>query len=451
MLIFLIKKKLPWDFYSKIFDRVKYINALKIKETNDNGKLFSDLPMELTEYINYTRNLKFEECPNYSYLRSLFKKIITKNNMDYKRLTFSWIYFDNRILLGIPINPSLRKNKSHMRIMDGFEEKNKSRLQSEESEHNIRKKNNSSNKSIYNNLYSINHISYNFISESLSAKKTNDKNNNRCNLITNKYWSDNNTINKDENHNNIKMKYLRTNNNNNKNIIKKLNNNNNNKPFLYNNNTGIRSEVNKKYFYNNINKSNRNNFIDYSDSFINKNNRIIVPKNAITTINNSNSDIFQTNNKNQKNIKFKFNQIVKHSSPSPYNINNIYKNNNFFKSSNSSSKSNIISNYIMTPKTQKIEIHKNLINRVQKRNFNKQFPNIISFNKYNTKIINHKSPSHKHLKQNRNLNPNEYRSILTNNCSIINNNIYNSSSQTNINKRQLLKKILLPNPIQINI
>jgi hypothetical protein len=369
--------------------------------------------------------------------------------MDYKKLTFSWIYFDNRILLGIPINPSLRKNKSHKRIMCDFEEKNKIRLQSEENEQNIRKKSNSSNKSIYNNLYSINHISYNFISQRLSPKETNDKNNNRCNLITNKYKSDNNTINNNENHNKIRIKYLRSNNNN-KNIIKKLNNNSNNNPFNYINNTEIRSEVKKKYFFNNFNKSSKNNFIDISNSFMNKNYRKMFPKTEITTINNSNSDIFQINNKNQKIIKFS--QIVKHSSPSPYNSNNNFKNSNFFNLSNSSSRSNIISKYIMNPKKQKIEVNKNLFNRAQNNHFNKQPPNVILFNKYNARMINHKSPSpNRYIKQNQNLNQNENKSIHTNNCFTIKNKIYNSSSQTNINKRQLLNKLLLPKPIEINI
>ena len=42
VLIFLIKKKLPWDLDVRKF----YLQSLKIKETNDNGKLFSYLPEE---------------------------------------------------------------------------------------------------------------------------------------------------------------------------------------------------------------------------------------------------------------------------------------------------------------------------------------------------------------------------------------------------------------------
>ena len=46
VLIFLIKKELPWNFNSQLYDRSLYLKSLKIKETNDNGKLFSYLPEE---------------------------------------------------------------------------------------------------------------------------------------------------------------------------------------------------------------------------------------------------------------------------------------------------------------------------------------------------------------------------------------------------------------------
>jgi hypothetical protein len=35
---------------------------------------------EFTEYINYTRNLDFEQEPDYEYLRGLFKQVMTKYN-----------------------------------------------------------------------------------------------------------------------------------------------------------------------------------------------------------------------------------------------------------------------------------------------------------------------------------------------------------------------------------
>ena len=159
VLIFLIKKKLPWDLDVRKF----YLQSLKIKETNDNGKLFSYLPEELIEYINYTRNLEFEEKPDYSYLRSLFKTIITKQNMDYRMLTFSWIYFDNRILFGIPNNHSLKKTSTHNRILKNIKEKNEIGFIKKVTRNNISIKPNG------NSTYSIEQISYSVLSKKLTT------------------------------------------------------------------------------------------------------------------------------------------------------------------------------------------------------------------------------------------------------------------------------------------
>ena len=47
-------------------------------------------PEEFTKYLQYCRNMQFEEKPDYNYLRSLFKTIMTRFNYetDYE---FDWI------------------------------------------------------------------------------------------------------------------------------------------------------------------------------------------------------------------------------------------------------------------------------------------------------------------------------------------------------------------------
>jgi len=37
--------------------------------------LCKDLPPEFAEYMKYCKNLRFEQDPNYEYLRNLFKNI----------------------------------------------------------------------------------------------------------------------------------------------------------------------------------------------------------------------------------------------------------------------------------------------------------------------------------------------------------------------------------------
>lgn len=91
MLIFLFKKNLPWKISIKEINRSKYLDLINKKETNDNGMLFKNLPQEICQYILYTTNLQFEQAPDYSYLSSLFKSIIFKMNLNYNKISFSWI------------------------------------------------------------------------------------------------------------------------------------------------------------------------------------------------------------------------------------------------------------------------------------------------------------------------------------------------------------------------
>ena len=94
MLIYLLKRDLPWMHmfkYIKVLDKEKYYKLIELKETNGNGKLFNKIPNELVEYINYTRNLKFAQEPDYSFLRSLFKKhIISQMSLTQEKLIFNW-------------------------------------------------------------------------------------------------------------------------------------------------------------------------------------------------------------------------------------------------------------------------------------------------------------------------------------------------------------------------
>ena len=124
MLIFLLKRELPWKYYIKNLNESKLFELTYLKDTNGVGELFKNIPNEFKEYIIYSRNLKFEQEPDYSYLSSLFIKIITDMNLDYKRITFSWIDANERKrLLGIPRSYSKRKESSHKRLYMSIKKK----------------------------------------------------------------------------------------------------------------------------------------------------------------------------------------------------------------------------------------------------------------------------------------------------------------------------------------
>ena len=87
MLIYLFRKKLPWD---GSFNISNFYELIFLKDTNANGKLFKNIPPEFVEYIKYTRNLKFDQDPNYDYLRSLLNRVIINLNLGCKKFSLSW-------------------------------------------------------------------------------------------------------------------------------------------------------------------------------------------------------------------------------------------------------------------------------------------------------------------------------------------------------------------------
>ena len=91
MMVYLMKGSLPWQGMvnsnpKKRYDRIKKMK-LDIKLTD----LCMGLPKETIKFIQYARDMKFEDKPNYNYLRSLLKKMATKMNMKMDSTKFDWI------------------------------------------------------------------------------------------------------------------------------------------------------------------------------------------------------------------------------------------------------------------------------------------------------------------------------------------------------------------------
>ena len=92
MLIYLSGTKLPWaDLSIREKNANKnYEKILELKKLSKPENICEGLPDELTEYIRYCYNLKFEQEPDYEYLRGLFKNLlIILQCKNY--LNFSWL------------------------------------------------------------------------------------------------------------------------------------------------------------------------------------------------------------------------------------------------------------------------------------------------------------------------------------------------------------------------
>jgi serine/threonine protein kinase len=84
MLVYFLQKHLPWQGLKKKkdCDHIKLIGECKMKTSLD--ELCKNVPLCFKEYIKYCRSLKFDETPDYNYLKSLFYKTASDDNLDIK-------------------------------------------------------------------------------------------------------------------------------------------------------------------------------------------------------------------------------------------------------------------------------------------------------------------------------------------------------------------------------
>lgn len=78
ILIYFLKGSLPWMGLTAKSKEEKHKKIIEKKKNTSVQKICEGLPSELEEYMNYVRGLGFEEQPNYSFLRGLFGRILTR-------------------------------------------------------------------------------------------------------------------------------------------------------------------------------------------------------------------------------------------------------------------------------------------------------------------------------------------------------------------------------------
>ena len=118
MLIYLIKRKLPWDNIRIDNKRSSYLKLSEYKKNIQPELLCCNLPYEFIEYVRYVKNLKFEDEPDYNYLRSLFQIMLNKQGFEENKVFFSWINVNNINRIQKVINLSKRNSSSRGRILN---------------------------------------------------------------------------------------------------------------------------------------------------------------------------------------------------------------------------------------------------------------------------------------------------------------------------------------------
>ena len=88
VLIYLSKSGLPWHQKKGEDEDNGYVKIMNLKMGTPLDELCEGIPAPFFEYMNYCKKLQFEETPNYSYLKRLFKEYVYKNN--YQEIEFDW-------------------------------------------------------------------------------------------------------------------------------------------------------------------------------------------------------------------------------------------------------------------------------------------------------------------------------------------------------------------------
>ena len=107
LIIFFLKGKLPWMGLkdSKNIGKNKYERIKEKKLQIPTEILCYSLPEEITVYLNYCKNLKFEDRPNYDYIRGLFIRLLGHSSETYgiskENLKFDWCFEDKFRLMEI--------------------------------------------------------------------------------------------------------------------------------------------------------------------------------------------------------------------------------------------------------------------------------------------------------------------------------------------------------------
>ena len=456
MLIYLFKGKLPWDHILKNIKSQNYIELIFLKDTNGYGKLFTNLPSEMVEFIKYARNLKFEQEPNYSYLRSLFNKIIIDLNLGRKILIFSWINSSNKELVGIPRSSSKRKTSPQYRILNSIREKHLKRLKSQIL--------NESNDKVKKNSFKIPNLPINqstFLNIKQIKSNMNSARNCCCNInsndASNSKSENNNTQNKSKNllihkkkgikildniyRNNLSLKFFPNNitiqNTENNLYQKKLNFRTKNNSFDFNISNNIKSNSFRSSINNNDILINPINKKKIENKKVINNNRIqkilFQSQNPISNINNEINDYTQkkkilnipyNNFRNRKNENKELKFLYKNNFTSSYNK----INDELYSYSNSKENKPIIKNNI----NKNIFINNYIHKDIPIYNYNKMVikkANLINSKNYNSINLNDSNSIFNKNQQNQ-INRNKKNNKKDFKIILINNN-FNCSTKSN--------------------
>eukprot|EP00830_Metopus_es_P004463 TRINITY_DN140_c0_g4_i1.p1 TRINITY_DN140_c0_g4~~TRINITY_DN140_c0_g4_i1.p1 ORF type:complete len:607 (+),score=193.04 TRINITY_DN140_c0_g4_i1:105-1823(+) len=91
VLVYFVKGKLPWQGVNAQNKGEKYHKIMEKKMATPVEYLCLGIPPEFSSYMHYCRSLRFEDRPDYGYLRKMFKELVVKESLEYDYI-FDWTF-----------------------------------------------------------------------------------------------------------------------------------------------------------------------------------------------------------------------------------------------------------------------------------------------------------------------------------------------------------------------
>jgi casein kinase 1 len=100
VLMYFLRGSLPWQGLKANTKHDKYHKIMEKKMSTSVDHLCSNFPFEFSTYLNYCRGLRFEDKPDYNYLRRLFRDLLQREGFEVDK-PFDWVEIMENQRLGL--------------------------------------------------------------------------------------------------------------------------------------------------------------------------------------------------------------------------------------------------------------------------------------------------------------------------------------------------------------
>ncbi len=119
VLMYFLRGALPWQGLKADTKKRKYDGIMEKKMTTPTDLHCLGFPSEFGIFLNYTRALRFDDKPDYSYLRKLFRDLFVREGVQYDYM-FDWSV--QRTAQDDPNNPSGSKTSARKKAVQEVED-----------------------------------------------------------------------------------------------------------------------------------------------------------------------------------------------------------------------------------------------------------------------------------------------------------------------------------------